>query len=146
LVSDAGTPGISDPGFYLIREVIKENLPVFPIPGPSAIICALIISGLPSDRFAFEGFLPKRRGRKLKKLQALKDEQRTMVFYDSPYRVLSSLKDMFEVFGDRKIALIRELTKKFETVIRAPISEVIKELETNPPRGEIVLVVAGKEK
>ncbi|MCX7757742.1 MAG: 16S rRNA (cytidine(1402)-2'-O)-methyltransferase [candidate division WOR-3 bacterium] len=145
LVSDAGTPGISDPGYYLIREAIKENLPVIPIPGPSAIISALVISGLPSDRFTFEGFLSKRRGRKLKKLKALKDETRTMVFYDSPYRVLDTLKDMLDVFGDRKIAFVRELTKKFETVYRGYISEVITELEKNPPRGEIVLVVSGKE-
>ncbi|MDW7987826.1 MAG: 16S rRNA (cytidine(1402)-2'-O)-methyltransferase [candidate division WOR-3 bacterium] len=145
LVSDAGTPGISDPGYYLIREAIKENLPVIPIPGPSAIISALVISGLPSDRFTFEGFLSKRRGRKLKKLKALRDETRTMVFYDSPYRVLDTLKDMLDVFGDRKIAFVRELTKKFETVYRGYISEVITELEKNPPRGEIVLVVSGKE-
>lgn len=145
LVSDAGTPGISDPGYYLIRAAINENLPVIPIPGPSAIITALVISGLPSDRFTFEGFLSKRRGRKLKKLKSLQDESRTMVFYDSPYRVLDTLKDMLEIFGDRKIVLARELTKKFETVLRGYISEIIKELETQPIRGEVVLVVSGKE-
>lgn len=144
LVSDAGTPGISDPGYYLIRTAIENNIPVIPIPGPSALIAALIISGLPSDRFAFEGFLPKRQGKKLKKLQNLKDEERTMIFYDSPYRVKDSLRSMLEIFGDRKIVLVRELTKKFETVIRDKISEVISQLENKKLKGEIVIIVEGK--
>lgn len=145
LVSDAGTPGISDPGFYLIREAIAQNLSVVPIPGPSALLSALVISGLASDRFAFEGFLPKRDGRKNKKLQGLKNETRTMVFYDSPYRVLDSLQDMLEIFGDRKMVLVRELTKKFETVMRGKISEIIAQIENNKIKGEIVLVVEGSE-
>ncbi|MEO0083466.1 MAG: 16S rRNA (cytidine(1402)-2'-O)-methyltransferase [candidate division WOR-3 bacterium] len=144
LVSDAGTPGISDPGYYLIRTAIENNIPVVPIPGPSALIAALIVSGLPSDRFAFEGFLPKRKGKKHKKLQNLKDEERTMIFYDSPYRVKDSLKSMLEIFGDRKIVLVRELTKKFETIIRDKISEVISQLENKKLKGEIVLIVEGK--
>ena len=145
LVSDAGTPGISDPGFYLIREVITQNLSVVPIPGPSALLSALVISGLASNRFAFEGFLPKRDGRKNKKLQGLKNETRTMVFYDSPYRVLDSLRDMLEIFGDRKMVLVRELTKKFETVMRGKISEIIAQIENSKIKGEIVLVVEGME-
>ena len=145
LVSDAGTPGISDPGFYLIREAIGHNLSVVPIPGPSALLSALVISGLASDRFCFEGFLPKRGGRKNKKLEALKNETRTMVFYDSPYRVLNSLQDMLEILGDRKIVLVRELTKKFETVMRGKISEIIAQFENKKIKGEIVLVVEGKE-
>jgi 16S rRNA (cytidine1402-2'-O)-methyltransferase len=145
LVSDAGTPGISDPGFYLIRETIKENLAVIPIPGPSALLSALIISGLASDRFAFEGFLPKRGGRKYKKLEGLKDETRTMIFYDSPYRVAESLKDMLEVLGDRPMVLVRELTKKFETIIRGKISEIITQIENKKLKGEFVIVVQGKE-
>lgn len=145
LVSDAGTPGISDPGFYLIREAINQNLQVTPIPGPSALLSALIISGLASDRFCFEGFLPKRGGRKNKKLEALKNENRTMVFYDSPYRVLDSLQDMLEIFGDRRMVLVRELTKKFETVMRGKISEIIAQIVNAKIKGEIVLVVEGNK-
>ncbi|MCX8014649.1 MAG: 16S rRNA (cytidine(1402)-2'-O)-methyltransferase [candidate division WOR-3 bacterium] len=145
LVSDAGTPGISDPGYYLIRAAIQHNISVIPIPGPSALISALIISGLPSDRFVFEGFLPKRHGKKCRKLQALKNEERTMVFYDSPYRIKDSLKCMLEIFGDRKIVLVRELTKKFESVIRDKISEIVSLLENKRLKGEIVLIVEGRE-
>jgi len=144
LVSDAGTPGISDPGFYLIREAIKENLAVIPIPGPSALISALVISGLSSDRFVFEGFLPKRGGRKNKKLEALRDETRTMIFYDSPYRVTESLKDILRIFGDRPMVLVRELTKKFETVMRGNISKIVAEIENKKLKGEIVIVIEGK--
>ena len=144
LVSDAGTPGISDPGFYLIREAIKENLAVIPIPGPSALISALVISGLSSDRFVFEGFLPKRGGRKNKKLEALRDETRTMIFYDSPYRVTESLKDILRIFGDRPMVLVRELTKKFEAVMRGNISKIVAEIENKKLKGEIVIVIEGK--
>jgi 16S rRNA (cytidine1402-2'-O)-methyltransferase len=145
IVSDAGTPGISDPGYYLIREAIKENLSVIPIPGPSALLAALVVSGLSSDRFAFEGFLQKREGRKCKKLESLKTELRTMVFYDSPYRVINTLKDILEILGDRNIVLERELTKKFETVMRGKTSEILHELENKKIKGEIVLVVEGYE-
>ncbi len=145
LVSDAGTPGISDPGYYLIREAIKEGLPVIPIPGPSAILAGLVVSGLPSDHFIFEGFLPKREGRKTKKLKELVAEQRTMVFYDSPYRVMKSLQSMLELFGDRRIALARELTKKFEEVLRGRISEIIERLKDQRLKGEVVLIVEGYE-
>jgi 16S rRNA (cytidine1402-2'-O)-methyltransferase len=145
IVSDAGTPGISDPGYYLIREAIKENLSVIPIPGPSALLAALVVSGLSSDRFAFEGFLQKREGRKCKKLKSLKTELRTMVFYDSPYRVINTLKDILEILGDRNIVLERELTKKFETVMRGKTSEILHELENKKIKGEIVLVVEGYE-
>jgi 16S rRNA (cytidine1402-2'-O)-methyltransferase len=145
IVSDAGTPGISDPGYYLIREAIKENLSVIPIPGPSALLAALVVSGLSSDRFAFEGFLQKREGRKCKKLESLKTELRTMVFYDSPYRVINTLKDILEILGDRNIVLVRELTKKFETVMRGKTSEILHELENKKIKGEIVLVVEGYE-
>ncbi|MBS4014879.1 MAG: 16S rRNA (cytidine(1402)-2'-O)-methyltransferase [Candidatus Latescibacteria bacterium] len=143
LVTDAGTPGISDPGFYLIREAIKNNLPVIPIPGPSALLSALVISGLPSDRFVFEGFLPKRDGRKRKKLEELKQESRTMIFYDSPYRTLSSLQDINEILGDRSMVLVRELTKKFETVMRGKVSEIIRAITDKKLKGEIVIVIQG---
>jgi 16S rRNA (cytidine1402-2'-O)-methyltransferase len=145
LVTDAGTPGISDPGYYLIRETVKQNLPVIPIPGPSALLSALVISGLPSDRFVFEGFLPKRDGRKRRKLEDLKQETHTMIFYDSPYRVLASLQDIYEIFGDRPMVLVRELTKKFETVMRGKISEIIRDITGKKLKGEIVIVVQGVE-
>lgn len=143
LVSDAGTPGISDPGFYLIRAAIEKNYRVIPIPGASAILAGIVVSGLPSDRFAFEGFLPKREGRKKKKLEDLKFEERTMIFYDSPNRVKKTLNDMMEIFADRKIVLVRELTKKFEETIRGKISEIIEILEQREVKGEIVLIVEG---
>lgn len=143
LVSDAGTPGISDPGFYLIRAAIEKNYRVIPIPGASAILAGIVVSGLPSDRFAFEGFLPKREGRKKKKLADLKFEERTMIFYDSPNRVKKTLNDMIEIFADRKIVLVRELTKKFEETIRGKISEIIEILEKRELKGEIVLIVEG---
>ena len=143
LVSDAGTPGISDPGFYLIRAAIEHNYKVIPIPGASAILAGIVIAGLPSDRFAFEGFLPKREGRKKKKLEDLKYEQRTMIFYDSPNRVKKTLNDMLNIFTDRRIVLVRELTKKFEETIRGKISEVLEILEKRELKGEIVLIVEG---
>jgi len=143
LVSDAGTPGISDPGFYLIRAAIEHNYKVISIPGASAILAGIVIAGLPSDRFAFEGFLPKREGRKKKKLEDLKYEQRTMIFYDSPNRVKKTLNDMLNIFTDRRIVLVRELTKKFEETIRGKISEVLEILEKRELKGEIVLIVEG---
>jgi 16S rRNA (cytidine1402-2'-O)-methyltransferase len=146
LVSDAGTPGISDPGYYLIREAIKEGLPVIPIPGPSAILAGLVVSGLPSDHFVFEGFLPKREGRKIKKLKELVAETRTMVFYDSPFRVMRSLESILALFGDRRIALARELTKKFEEVMRGKISDIMDKIKDQRLKGEIVLIVKGYER
>lgn len=143
VVSDAGTPGISDPGFYLIRETVRQGLPVIPIPGASAILAGLVASGLPSDHFVFEGFIVKRDGRRNKKLKELKSETRTMVFYDSPFRIRRTLAAMLEILGDRRIAVARELTKKFEEVIRGTISEVIEKLGDERIKGEIVLVVEG---
>lgn len=150
-VSDAGTPIISDPGYYLVREAIKEGIKITPIPGPAAMIAGLIVSGLPSDRFVFEGFLPKREGRKRKRLLNLINEERTMVFYESPYRIMKTLNTFLEIFGDREIALCRELTKKFEEVLRGKISEIIENLKKRLEKqkrvkGEIVLVLKGKEK
>ncbi len=144
LVTDAGTPGISDPGYYLIREAIREHLDVIPIPGPSALLSALVVSGLPGDRFAFEGFLPKRDGRKRKKLEDLKNEERTMIFYESPYRIADTLSVMLEIFNDRNIVLVRELTKKFETVLRGKITDILPQINNKPLKGEITLVVEGK--
>lgn len=143
LISDAGTPGISDPGFLLIRECIKNNIDVECLPGPSAFLPALVVSGLPSDRFCFEGFLPVKKGRQtaLKKLSV---EDRTMIFYESPHRLLKSLHDFQLHFGtERKVSVSRELTKKFEETIRGTLTEVIQHFEKHSPKGEFVIVVSG---
>jgi 16S rRNA (cytidine1402-2'-O)-methyltransferase len=144
LTSDAGTPGISDPGFYLIRAAIEKGYPVIPIPGASALLSALVISGLPSDHFVFEGFLPKRDGRRTKKLKALAEQERTIVFFESPHRVLRTLEQLKEILGDRRVVLARELTKKFEETIRGTISEVLDKLKGRTIRGEVALIVSGK--
>lgn len=146
LVTDAGTPGISDPGFYLIRAAVEKGLNVIPIPGASALLTALVVSGLPSDRFAFEGFLPKRDGRRRKRLTALAGEERTMVFYESARRVGRLLGEMLELWDDRSVVIGRELTKKFEEVIRGRLSEVSAGLADRELRGETVVVVSGREK
>lgn len=145
LVTDAGTPGISDPAFYLVREAIKNDLPVEAIPGATAFVPALVISGMPTDRFCFEGFLPPKKGRQIR-LQELAQESRTMIFYESPKRVQRTLQDLYQAFGDREVVLVRELTKKFEQVVRGKLSEIIFGQMQFNPKGEFVLVVHGKEK
>jgi 16S rRNA (cytidine1402-2'-O)-methyltransferase len=143
LVSDAGMPGLSDPGYRLVRACADEGLPIEVVPGPSAAISALAISGLPPARFAFEGFLPRKQGERRKRLDALRTEERTLVFYESPHRIESSLEDMAEVLGDRPAALARELTKMHEEVRRNTLPGLLDEVRADPPRGEIVLVVGG---
>lgn len=146
LISDAGTPLISDPGFHLVRAAREAGLPVFTVPGPSAVTAALSVSGLPPDRFAFEGFLPSKASARKKRLQALRHESRTLVFFESSHRIGAAIADMTEVFsGQRLVAVCRELTKKFETVTRVPLAEMQKELaqDTNQSRGEFVVVVDG---
>jgi 16S rRNA (cytidine1402-2'-O)-methyltransferase len=143
LVSDAGTPGISDPGYYLINRAAEEGIEVIAIPGPSASIAALSVSGLPTDSFAFEGFLPSRTGERQRKLGSLADEPRTMIFYEAPHRINKTLADMLEIFGDRRGALGRELTKLHEECIRGGLSDIIEALGGNKPKGEITLVVGG---
>ncbi|HET6244753.1 MAG: 16S rRNA (cytidine(1402)-2'-O)-methyltransferase [Bacteroidetes bacterium] len=146
LVSDAGTPGISDPGFLLVRECLKNNIEVECLPGPVAFIPALINSGLASDRFCFEGFLPHKKGKQTK-IQNLKEEERTMIFYESPYRLIKTLQQFAEAFGpERQASVSRELTKKFEQTVRGSLEQVIKSFETGTVKGEIVIVVAGKKK
>lgn len=143
LVSDAGTPGISDPGFLLVRTCVEEQIEVETLPGATAFVPALVQSGFPCDRFCFEGFLPQKKGR-MKQLSALAAEERTMIFYESPYRVVKCLEQMAEVFGaDRRVSVSRELTKKFEETVRGTIGEVLEHFRTTEPRGEFVLVVAG---
>lgn len=148
LVSDAGTPLLSDPGFRLVQLAAAAGIEVVALPGPSAVTAALSISGLPTDRFSFEGFLPSRRVSRLKRLQSLKNEARTMVFFESSHRIEASLANMAEMLGEnRPMALCRELTKQFETVLRGTVSEVMGRLETDPNqrKGEFVLVVSGCE-
>jgi len=145
LVSDAGTPGISDPGFFLVREAVKAGVEVQTLPGATAFVPALVSSGLPCDRFCFEGFLPQKKGRQ-SRLQALADEQRTMVFYESPYRVLKALQQFAEVFGpERRVSVCREISKVHEESVRGTLAEVIAHFTEHEPRGEFVIVVAGKE-
>lgn len=144
LVSDAGTPAVSDPGYVLIRRCIEEGVRVVPVPGPSALIAALCVSGLPVHRFAFEGFLPHKEGKRRKRLEELKDEERTLIFYESPHRLLKTLRDMLDILGDREIAVARELTKVHEEVFRGRINEAIEKFSSSPVKGEITLVVEGK--
>ena len=143
LVSDAGTPGISDPGYYLINRAIGEGIKVTPIPGPTASIAALSISGLPTDAFVFEGFLPSKKTARQKKLRELSGEKRTLILFEAPHRLASTLKDIAEVLGDRKIVLTRELTKVFEEVIRGRVSEVIAKVEGRRLKGEMTLLLEG---
>jgi len=145
LVSDAGTPGISDPGFLLVRTALQHGIAIETLPGPSAFIPALINSGLPCERFCFEGFLPQKKGRQ-KKLEMLTDKKRTMVFYESPFRLVKALEEMKTVFGpDRQASVSRELTKKFEETRRGTLEELAVHFTAAPPKGEIVIIVGGKK-
>lgn len=143
LISDAGTPGISDPGFLLVRTCIDKGLEVETLPGPTALIPALVNSGLPSDRFCFEGFLPVKKGRQ-KRLSHLESENRTMIFYESPYRLVKTLDKMAEHFGpERQASVSREISKVFEETIRGTLGFISDYFRTTPPKGEIVIIVAG---
>jgi len=146
LISDAGTPGISDPGFMLVRECVKNGIEVQTLPGATAFVPALVSSGLPCDKFVFEGFLPQKKGRQ-KHLAELKDEMRTMVFYESPYRVVKTLEQFAEVFGeDRQVSCCREISKIHEESVRGTMSEVLQHFREHEPKGEFVIVVAGCDK
>lgn len=142
LISDAGTPLISDPGFPLVRRAIAEGIRVEAIPGPSAFVNALVVSGLPANEFTFAGYLPQKEKARRDKLEALKTCSQTLVFYESPYRLLKTLKGMFEVFGDRAVSVSREMTKKFEETVRGSLSEVIEKVGQKRVRGEFVIVVS----
>ncbi len=145
LISDAGTPGISDPGYHLVQACIQNNIRIIPVPGPSAIITALIASGLPSHRFVFEGFLPQKKGRK-KRIEQLAKEERTIILYESPHRILKTVREFYEQMGERPCVMARELTKKFEEFFRGTLGELLKYLESKPIKGEIVLLVQGFNK
>ncbi|MEQ8324770.1 MAG: 16S rRNA (cytidine(1402)-2'-O)-methyltransferase [Vicingaceae bacterium] len=145
LVSDAGTPGISDPGFLLVQRCIEEGIEIECLPGPTSFVPALVISGLPTDRFCFEGFLPIKKGRK-KRLEELVMEERTMIFFESPYRIGKSLKEFCEHFGsDRKASVSRELSKKFEETVRGNLGELVLIFAEKKSKGEFVIVVGGKK-
>ncbi|MCJ7507356.1 MAG: 16S rRNA (cytidine(1402)-2'-O)-methyltransferase [candidate division Zixibacteria bacterium] len=144
LVSDAGTPGISDPAYLLVKSAIQENIEIIPIPGPTALISALVVSGLPTDRFVFEGFLPSKEGKRKRRLGELTDEKRTIILYESPHRLLKSLHRLKESLGDRNVVLARELTKKFEEIKRGKISQLIDYFTQKKIKGEIVILVEGK--
>jgi 16S rRNA (cytidine1402-2'-O)-methyltransferase len=143
MCTDAGTPGISDPGFYLVRAAIEADLRVESLPGATAFVPALVNSGLPSDRFVFEGFLPHKKGRQTRLIN-LQEEERTMVFYESPYRIEKTLKQFVEYFGaERQVSVSREITKLFEEHSRGTLAEILKEYQTKKPKGEFVIVVEG---
>ena len=146
LVSEAGTPGVSDPGFRLIRLAIDHNIPVVPVPGSSAAVTALSVSGLPTDSFLFLGFLPNKPTRRRRTLETWKDWDRTLILYESPHRLVATLHDLLDIFGDREIALARELTKTFEEILRGPISRILEDIEARTVRGEITLVVSGTKR
>lgn len=145
VVSDAGTPGISDPGFLVAREAIKAGVEVVTLPGATAFVPALVSSGLPCDKFCFEGFLPQKKGRQTR-LEELKDEPRTIIFYESPHRVVKALQQFIEVFGpDRQVSCCREISKMHEESVRGTLSEVLAHFEASEPRGEFVIVLGGRE-
>lgn len=144
LISDAGTPGISDPGFLLVRECVRAGIEVQTLPGPTAFVPALVSSGLPCDKFCFEGFLPQKKGRQ-KRLQELKEEERTIVFYESPYRIVKTLQQFVEVFGeDRHVSVCREISKVHEQSVRGTLAEVLAHFTEHEPKGEFVIVLGAK--
>ena len=144
LITDAGTPGISDPGFFLVREAVAAGIEVQTLPGATAFVPALVSSGLPCDRFTFEGFLPQKKGRQTR-LTQLSEETRTMIFYESPYRLVKTLQPLGEFFGqERQASVCREISKIHEESVRGTIEEVVAHFTQTPPKGEIVIIVAGK--
>ncbi len=142
LVSDAGTPGISDPAYSLIRRALEEDVKIVPIPGASSLLAAIVVSGLPMDKFLYLGFLPLKKGRQTL-LNNLKEEPRTLVIFESPHRIIRTLKELKDYWGDRDVAVCRELTKFYEEILRMPLSKAIEHFEKTSPKGEFVLVVKG---
>ena len=145
LISDAGTPGISDPGFFLVREAVRSGVEVQTLPGATAFVPALVSSGLPCDRFTFEGFLPQKKGRQTR-LESLRGEQRTMIFYESPYRLLKTLQQFSDVYGPgRQVSVCREISKIHEESVRGSLADVIAHFKEHEPKGEIVIILAGAD-
>ncbi len=145
VVSDAGTPGISDPAYNLVKGALEASVPVVSVPGATAVIAGLSVSGLPTDRFVFEGFLPAKKGRK-KRLTSLSTEPRTIILYEAPHRLLRTLSDILEMLGDRSIVICRELTKKFEEILRGSVSEILEIFSSGKIKGEFVLIIKGYSK
>ncbi len=145
LVSDAGTPVISDPGYPLLRGCIDAGIPIVPIPGASAVITAASVAGLPLHNFAFEGFLSPKSGKRKRQLSVLTDERRTLIFFESPYRVCRFFEDVLEVLGNREIVVTRELTKRFEEIFRGNVNEALQKFRDTEPRGEFTIVIAGRK-
>ncbi len=143
LVSDAGTPGISDPGYFLINLAIDRNISVVPIPGATAAIAALSVSGMPTDNFIFEGFFPAKHQGRIRRLKELAKEERTIIFYEAPHRIIRTMKDMIEVFGDRRAVITRELTKIHEETIRGTLPEILVHLQTGSIKGEFTIILHG---
>jgi 16S rRNA (cytidine1402-2'-O)-methyltransferase len=146
LVTDAGTPSISDPGYFLINRCIQADISIVPVPGASAFLAALSVSGLPTDSFVFEGFLPRKKTARIKRLETLKAEPRTILFFESPHRLIGCLTDILTVFGNRRVVLARELTKSHEEVVRNRLAKMLSELSNRTVRGEITLAVEGSRK
>ena len=145
LVSDAGTPIISDPGYPLLRGCIDAGIPIVPIPGASAVITAASVSGLPLHNFTFEGFLSPKSGKRKRQLSVLTDDERTLIFFESPHRICRFLEDVLEVIGDREIVVTRELTKRFEEIVRGNVSEALQKFRDTEPRGEFTILISGKK-
>lgn len=145
LVSNAGTPAISDPGYHIINMCIKAGIGVVPIPGSSAFLAAAVVSGFPLHSFIFEGFLPVKKSRRVKKLTMFCKETRTVIFYESPYRLLKFLADVLEILGDRKVVIAREITKMYEEIYRGTVSQAIQKFTESEPRGEFTIVIRGAE-
>jgi len=146
LVTDGGTPGVSDPGRELVQEAGHSRIPVVPIPGPSALTCALSASGLPGDSFVFLGFLPRRKGRRIKILQEMKEQKRTVIFYEAPHRIKNLLEEIQFVLGEREVVLARELTKVYEEIISGPVNLLIGQMSDREPKGEYTLLLSPAEK
>ena len=146
LVSDGGMPLVSDPGFQVVHAVLAEQLPLEVLPGPSAVTMALVLSGLPTDSFSFFGFLSNKGQRRRHELQALADREETLIFFESPFRIVKMLQDAMEVLGDREATVARELTKKFEEVLRGNLSELIRDMTQKPRKGEMVVLISGKDR
>jgi len=144
LVTDAGTPGISDPGFRLIRLAIENQIPIVPVPGPSAVVAALSVAGLPTDAFLFKGFLPHKSKKRKDLLKQLEQVKETLIFYESPHRISETLQDIFDIVGDREIVLTRELTKLYEEILRGKVNEIQQQVAGRRWKGEITLVISGK--
>lgn len=145
LVSDSGTPGISDPGYHIIKLARENNIPITAVPGPTALINALILSGAPAHKFVFEGFLSNKHSARAKRLSALKEEDRTVIIYESPHKLRKLLAEISEVFGDIDIVILRELTKKFEEVLRKKVNKAVEHFEKINPRGEFVVIIPARK-